>query len=162
MFEWQVCTQRSWKRPYGVGLLVGGTDESGAHLYYNCPSGNYFEYQAFAIGSRSQAAKTYLERRFENFMDSSRDDLIKDALIAVRETLQGETLKSSICTIAVVGVDEAFHILDQETVQQLIDAFDIVGETEAGAAEEDTAAAEEGAAAEQGAAADQDAAPMDI
>nr|AFK49441.1 unknown [Lotus japonicus] len=55
----QVCTQRSWKRPYGVGLLVGGLDESGAHLYYNCPSGNYFEYQAFAIGSRSQAAKTY-------------------------------------------------------------------------------------------------------
>ncbi|XLU46288.1 proteasome subunit alpha type-1-B-like isoform X1 [Arachis ipaensis] len=43
----QVCTQRSWKRPYGVGLLVGGMDESGAHLYYNCPSGNYFEYQAF-------------------------------------------------------------------------------------------------------------------
>ncbi|KAJ6938519.1 hypothetical protein NC651_005062 [Populus alba x Populus x berolinensis] len=171
----QVCTQRSWKRPYGVGLLVGGTDESGAHLYYNCPSGNYFEYQAFAIGSRSQAAKTYLERRFENFMDSSRDDLIKDALIAVRETLQGETLKSSICTVAVVGVDEAFHILDQETVQQLINAFEIVGETEAGAAEEDTAAAEEdtaaaeegtaaeeGAAAEQGAAADQDAAPMDM
>ncbi|KAL3603431.1 hypothetical protein D5086_004290 [Populus alba] len=158
----QVCTQRSWKRPYGVGLLVGGTDESGAHLYYNCPSGNYFEYQAFAIGSRSQAAKTYLERRFENFMDSSRDDLIKDALIAVRETLQGETLKSSICTVAVVGVDEAFHILDQETVQQLINAFEIGGETEAGAAEEDTAAAEEGTAAEEGAAADQDAAPMDI
>ncbi|KAG5250431.1 Posttranslational modification, protein turnover, chaperone [Salix suchowensis] len=122
----QVCTQRSWKRPYGVGLLVGGTDESGAHLYYNCPSGNYFEYQAFAIGSRSQAAKTYLERRFENFTNSSRDDLIKDALIAVRETLQGETLKSSICTVAVVGVDEAFHILDQETVQQLINAFEIV------------------------------------
>nr|XP_025658323.1 uncharacterized protein LOC112754778 isoform X2 [Arachis hypogaea] len=22
-----VCTQRSWKRPYGVGLLVGGMDE---------------------------------------------------------------------------------------------------------------------------------------
>ncbi|KAI5596896.1 hypothetical protein BDE02_02G031900 [Populus trichocarpa] len=158
----QVCTQRSWKRPYGVGLLVGGTDESGAHLYYNCPSGNYFEYQAFAIGSRSQAAKTYLERRFENFMDSSRDDLIKDALIAVRETLQGETLKSSICTVAVVGVDEAFHILDQETVQQLINAFEIVGETEAGAAEEEAGAEEEGTAAEEGAAAHQDAAPMDI
>ncbi|CAK7346345.1 unnamed protein product [Dovyalis caffra] len=163
----QVCTQRSWKRPFGVGLLVGGTDESGAHLYYNCPSGNYFEYQAFAIGSRSQAAKTYLERRFENFMDSSRDDLIKDALIAVRETLQGETLKSSICTVAVVGVDEAFHILDQETVQKLIDAFEIVGETAAASAEPD-AAAEEGAAADQGAggdqdgAADQGVAPMDM
>ncbi|KAB1220662.1 Proteasome subunit alpha type-1-B [Morella rubra] len=169
----QVCTQRSWKRPFGVGLLVGGLDESGAHLYYNCPSGNYFEYQAFAIGSRSQAAKTYLERRFGNFMDSSREDLIKDALIATRETLQGEKLRSSICTIAVVGVGEAFHILDQETVQQLIDTFELVGEEEpaaepdapaeeGGAAEQGGGAAEQGGGADQSAAADEGVAPMEI
>ena len=105
---WQVCTQRLWKWPYGVGLLVCGLDESGARWNYNCPSGNYFEYQAFAIGSHSQAAKTYLERRFEKFVDSSPEDLIKYALIATRESLQGEKLRSSICTIAVVGVGEPF------------------------------------------------------
>ncbi|KAF5943015.1 hypothetical protein HYC85_020657 [Camellia sinensis] len=157
----QVCTQRSWKRPYGVGLLVAGLDESGAHLYYNCPSGNYFEYQAFAIGSRSQAAKTYLERRFESFVSSSREDLLKDALFALRETLQGEKLKSSICTVSVVGVAEAFHILDNETVQSLIDAFEIVGEEVHPATEEGDAsepAADQGALAP----ADEGAAPMDI
>ncbi|KAI8004256.1 Proteasome subunit alpha type-1-B [Camellia lanceoleosa] len=157
----QVCTQRSWKRPYGVGLLVAGLDESGAHLYYNCPSGNYFEYQAFAIGSRSQAAKTYLERRFESFVSSSRGDLLKDALFALRETLQGEKLKSSICTVSVVGVGEAFHILDNETVQSLIDAFEIDGEEVPPATEEGDAtepAADQGALAP----ADEGAAPMDI
>lgn len=168
-FRWQVCTQRSWKRPYGVGLLVAGLDESGAHLYYNCPSGNYFEYQAFAIGSRSQAAKTYLERRFESFTDASRDDLVKDALMAIRETLQGETLKSSVCTVAVVGVGEPFHILDQATVQQMIDAFEIVADQKGPDAEPD---AEPDAGAgqeasdepkpEQGAAAGEGVAPMDI
>lgn len=161
----QVCTQRSWKRPYGVGLLIGGLDESGAHLYYNCPSGNYFEYQAFAIGSRSQAAKTYLERRFETFMKASRDELIKDALIAIRETLQGEKFKSSICTVAVVGVGEPFHVLSQETIQELIDGFEIVEEeAPAAPAEEGGAPADQGAAAaaEGGAPADQDVAPMDI
>lgn len=50
----QVCTQRSWKRPYGVGLLVGGYDKTGPHLYNTCPSGNYYEYKAMAIGARSQ------------------------------------------------------------------------------------------------------------
>ncbi|PIA43910.1 hypothetical protein AQUCO_01800155v1 [Aquilegia coerulea] len=124
----QVCTQRSSKLPYGVGLLVAGLDESGAHLYYNSPSGNYFEYQAFAIGSRSQAAKTYLERKFESFMNSSREDLIKDALFAIKETLQGEKLTSSICTVAVVGAEEPFHILDQEVIQELIESFEISGE----------------------------------
>ncbi|KAL4283270.1 hypothetical protein GQ457_16G013730 [Hibiscus cannabinus] len=157
----QVCTQRSWKRPYGVGLLVAGLDESGAHLYYNCPSGNYFEYQAFAIGSRSQAAKTYLERRFESFTDASRDDLVKDALMAIRETLQGETLKSSVCTIAVVGVGEPFHILDQATVQQMIDAFEIVGEQEGPAAAGQEASAEP-EPEQGGAAAGEGVAPMDI
>ena len=146
---------------------MAGLDESGAHLYYNCPSGNYFEYQAFAIGSRSQAAKTYLERRFENFADSSRDDLVKDALMAIRETLQGETLKSSICTVAVVGVGEPFHILDQGTVQQMIDAFEIAGEQEGTAGEPDAAAGQEaavdhGSAADQGGSTDEGVAPMDI
>lgn len=146
----QVCTQRSWKRPYGVGLLVAGLDESGAHLYYNCPSGNYFEYQAFAIGSRSQAAKTFLERKYGTYSRASCDELIKDALFAIKETLQGEKLMSSICTVAVVGVGEPFHVLDQKTIQELIDSIET---------REEAPAAEPGAMQEdQG----QDVAPMDI
>ncbi|XP_060171370.1 proteasome subunit alpha type-1-A-like [Lycium barbarum] len=159
----QVCNQRSWKRPYGVGLLVGGLDESGAHLYYNCPSGTYFEYQAFAIGSRSQAAKTYLERRFENFTDSSRGSLLKDALFALRETLQGEKLTSTNCTVAVVGVGEAFHVLDIETIQGLINEFELAGEEEALAATIDAVADAESAVPEASdAPTDEGAAPMDI
>lgn len=153
----QVCTQRSWKRPYGVGLLVAGLDESGAHLYYNCPSGNYFEYQAFAIGSRSQAAKTFLERRFEKFSNYSRDELIKDALFAIKETLQGEKLTSSICTVAVLGVDESFHVLDQSTIQQLIDSQEI-GDAEVASDVASDVPAGEG----QGEAQESEAAPMDI
>ncbi|RHN60622.1 putative proteasome endopeptidase complex [Medicago truncatula] len=120
----QVCTQRSWKRPYDAGLLVAGLDgldKPLAHLYYNCPSGNYFEHQAFAIGSRSLPAKTYLERKVNNFAASSRKDLIKNALIAIRESLLGEKLRSFVCTIAVVGVGEPFNILGQKAVQKLID-----------------------------------------
>ena len=94
-------------------------------------------------------------------MSSTREDLLKDALFALRETLQGEKLKSSICTVAVVGVGEEFHILDNETVQGLIDAFEIVGE-ETLATEEAAPAADEPAAPDQGAPADEGVAPMDI
>lgn len=152
----QVCTQRSWKRPYGVGLLVAGLDETGAHLYYNCPSGNYFEYQAFAIGSRSQAAKTYLERRFENFNKYSREELIKDGLFAIKETLQGEKLTSTICTVAIVGVGEPFHIIDQQTIDQVIQSLDIVEDVQA------VATAGESGSEEPSAAQEREAAPMDI
>ena len=50
----QQHTQRSWKRPYGAGLLTAAFDKTGAHLFYNCPSGAYYDYKAMAIGARSQ------------------------------------------------------------------------------------------------------------
>lgn len=120
----QVCTQRSWTRPYGVGLLVAGLDETGPHLYLNCPSGNYFEYQAFAIGARSQAAKTYLERKFETFPECSRDELIRHGIISVREALAEGKLNGSNCNVAVLGIGEAFNTLDSKTVQQIIDSLE--------------------------------------
>ncbi|KAL6620556.1 hypothetical protein ACP70R_035695 [Stipagrostis hirtigluma subsp. patula] len=151
----RVCTQRSWKRPYGVGLLVAGLDESGAHLYYNCPSGNYFEYQAFAIGSRSQAAKTFLERRFKGFNDYTPEELIKDALSAIKETLQGEKLTSSNCTVAIVGrkddgTVEPFEMIDAKRIQEIIDSMEAAEEAPA---EPSSVQAEDGGS---------DAAPMDI
>jgi 20S proteasome subunit alpha 6 len=155
----QVCTQRSWKRPYGVGLLVAGLDESGAHLYYNCPSGNYFEYQAFAIGSRSQAAKTFLERRYQAYDGYTREDLIKDALFAIKETLQGEKLTAQLCTVAIVGVGEPFHIIDQKTIQDYIDAMEA---SSGGGADEETAAIPPSAEAQEGADGSSEPAPMDI
>jgi 20S proteasome subunit alpha 6 len=42
-------------------------DETGTHLFETCPSGNYYEYIAMAIGARSQSAKTYLEKNYESF-----------------------------------------------------------------------------------------------
>jgi len=90
--EAQVHTQRYGRRPYGVGFLIAGYDvcivallltttwllchsrctpllpqKTGPHIFETCPSGNFFEYKAMAIGARSQACKTYLERTFEEY-----------------------------------------------------------------------------------------------
>ena len=63
----QKATQSYVRRPFGVGLLVAGHDRTGPHLYQTSPSGNYYEWQAYALGARSQSAKTYLEKNLENF-----------------------------------------------------------------------------------------------
>eukprot|EP00854_Cymbomonas_tetramitiformis_P005989 gene5990-7198_t len=120
----QVCTQRSWKRPYGVGLLVGGYDKTGPHLYYNCPSGNYYEYKAHAMGARSQAAKTYLERKFETFDDATLEELIKHALFSLKESCTDGELNSKNCSVSVVGLDTPFDILEGDTLKPHIDALD--------------------------------------
>ena len=40
------------KRPFGVGMIVGGIDETGTHLFETCPYANYYEYKAIAIGAK--------------------------------------------------------------------------------------------------------------
>ena len=60
-------------RPYGVGLLVVGQDQTGPHLFETAPDGNYYEYLAFSIGSRSQSARTWLEKHYTHFEGMTTD-----------------------------------------------------------------------------------------
>jgi len=120
----QKNTQRYGRRPYGVGMLVVGYDSTGAHLYETCPSGNYYDYKAMAIGARSQSAKTYLERLFEEdgtykCENASLEQLIRHALTALSETLGSagggateEKLSISNTAIGVVGEDRTFEVIE--------------------------------------------------
>ncbi|KAH3757388.1 Proteasome subunit alpha type-1 [Pelomyxa schiedti] len=119
----QVHTQRYGSRPYGVGFLVAGYDTS-AHLFETCPSGNYFDYKAQAIGARAQSSKTYLERHFESFQNLPLDELIHHALMALKESLQtsskeggpAEGLTPQNCALGIVGQDTPFHIVNDDAL----------------------------------------------
>lgn len=127
----QRCTQSYVRRPYGVGLLVADYDQTGPHLYLTQPSGDYFEYNAMAIGSRSQTSRTYLERVHESFPNCSLDDLIKHSLKALSVSLAGETeLDTKSASIAVVGADTNFKILDGDKLQSYLDAVEQEGGVE--------------------------------
>jgi len=131
----QVGTQRSGKRPYGVGLLIAGYDEKiGPCLYNTEPSGIFNEFYAMSIGARSQSARTYLERTFDSFSDATLEDLINHALLALKES---ETdLNSRNISIGYVGPDQQFIALDDEAVQPYIDRLQAAEE---GADAEDAA-----------------------
>jgi len=113
----QIATQRYDKRPYGVGLLVAGYDEDGPHVYQTCPSANYYDCKSMAVGARSQSARTYLERHIEEFKESTREQLIRHALRALRDTLPNDVeLNSKNCSIAVVGEGEKLSIFEDDDV----------------------------------------------
>jgi len=121
----QVHTQRYGRRPYGVGLLVVGYDQTGAHLYETSPSGNYYDYKAMAIGARSQSAKTYLEKHYTAFQDLSVDPLIKHALLSLRETTQPtEPLSAKNCSIGIVGEGMPFTIIEGDQLQPYLSGLD--------------------------------------
>lgn len=121
----QVCTQRYDRRPYGVGLLVAGYDDLGPHVYQTCPSANYFDCKAMAIGSRSQSARTYLEKHLDEFINCETDDLIKHGLRALRDTLPNEVeLTVKNVSIGMVGKDTIFTVLDEDATGVYLTAIE--------------------------------------
>ena len=110
------------KRPYGVGILCGGYDTSGTHLFETLPSGEYFEYQAMAIGSRSQSAKTYMEKNYEGFSNASKEDLIKHGIAALKASSQEIDLTHENVSVGVVGKDTPFYKLTSDEITNYLNA----------------------------------------
>ncbi|KAI1262575.1 nucleophile aminohydrolase [Xylariaceae sp. FL1019] len=127
----QLNTQHYGKRPYGVGLLVAGIDDSGPHLFEFQPSGLTQEMLACAIGARSQMARTYLEKNLDKFPDCNREQLIEHGLKALRETLvQDKELTVDNTSVGVVGLKqegkrdlEAFKVHDGAEVKDWINSL---------------------------------------
>jgi len=113
----QVKTCHPSKRPYGVGLLVGAVDAAGTHLFETCPTGNYYEYVAMAIGDRCQSAKTYMEKNYENFAACSMDALINHGLQALRNSAQDVELTEHNVTVGVMGKDSPYTQLSMEDLK---------------------------------------------
>ncbi|KAK3115084.1 Proteasome subunit alpha type-6 [Teratosphaeriaceae sp. CCFEE 6253] len=134
----QTNTQQYGKRPYGVGLLIAGVDAKGPHLFEFQPSGVTQEMVACGIGARSQMARTYLERNLDEFEGASREELIKHALRALKESLsQDKELTVDNTSLGVAGLDEDFRMYEGreignwlETTFERADAGE--GETEGG------------------------------
>ena len=113
------------------------------------PDANFFEWHAIAIGARSQAAKTYLEKNFESFAGLSLDDLIVHGLKAIQGSVADGELTAGSCTVAWVGEGQDFTIAEGPKLEPFI-ARVRQGEREGAAAGEGQA---EGGAAGQGPAA---------
>ncbi len=136
----QTNTQHYGKRPYGVGLLVAGVDETGPHLFEFQPSGMTQEMVACAIGARSQMARTYLERNLDAFEECGREELVGHGLKALKESLaQDKELTVENTSVGIIGVGtegkrkvEGFKLYDGQEVGALLES---VLESPQGAAE---------------------------
>jgi len=117
----QSCTQGYDKRPYGVGLLIAGYDDSGPQIYQTCPSANFYNCKAMAIGARSQSARTYLEKHLDSFKQASLDDLVRHGLRGLRDCLPNDVdLSSKNVSIAIVGKDRNFTIYEDEACEPFL------------------------------------------
>lgn len=120
----QANTQLYGRRPFGVGLLLVGYDNAGPHIVRTDPSAEVTDCHAMAIGARSQSARTYLEKNLDDFKTASPNELIRHALLALRDTLPNEenlTIKNT--SVAIVGKDQVFHVVEDNDVQPYLDTI---------------------------------------
>lgn len=116
--------QSAGRRPFGVGLLIAGYDSRGAHLMQTYPSGEVVEFKGAAMGMRSQTSRTYLEKHYQTFSNCTHDELIVHALKALSAaTSEGVELNVKNLSLAIVGKDIPFTILDEEASRKYLDGL---------------------------------------
>ena len=64
----QQNTQHPGVRPFGVALMIAGKNGDKTRLYTSDITGNYFEYNAIAIGSKDDKIKEELRKEFKKEM----------------------------------------------------------------------------------------------
>ena len=120
----QLKTQRGEsKRPYGVGLLIAGYDRTGPRLFRTCPSANFYEYNCVAIGSRCQAATSFLENNMDKLPNMSLNELIKIALEATKKA-EDVQINGIHLDVIVVGKDETTKLLSIEEIDNCLKEID--------------------------------------
>lgn len=98
-----------------------------------------FSCKAMSIGSRSQSARTYLEKYLDELEGCSRNDLVKHGLMALRETLPTDQVVA-ICihfsdpmikeltehnvTVCIVGENQKYAEYNNEETKQFLDLLD--------------------------------------
>lgn len=84
----QTYTQYGGVRPFGTALLIGGVDDSGAHLFATDPSGAMMEYKATAEGEGRDAAIEYFEKNYEEGMSMKK--AIDMGIEAIKKAKKGK------------------------------------------------------------------------
>eukprot|EP00658_Telonema_sp_P-2_P038188 TRINITY_DN27442_c0_g1_i4.p2 TRINITY_DN27442_c0_g1~~TRINITY_DN27442_c0_g1_i4.p2 ORF type:complete len:114 (+),score=43.72 TRINITY_DN27442_c0_g1_i4:217-558(+) len=96
------------------------------------------EFKATAMGSRSQSARTYLEKHFASFPDCTLEESVIHALKALASTAsEGTKLNVLNTTIAIVGKDTPFTVLTDDEARKYLDNLVIRPEDVVVAEEED-------------------------
>ena len=114
----QEYTQSGGVRPFGISLLVAGSDGDGApRLYQVDPSGAYFGWKATAIGKNYVNAKNFLEKRYQDDMEL--EDAIHTALLTLREGFEGE-MNSHNIEVGVLSGGK-FKVLEPAQIQDYLD-----------------------------------------
>lgn len=117
----QLYTQHAGVRPFGIRFLVGGMDDSGAHLFETDPSGVVAAYRGHAIGGGAKEANEVLEENYDEEM--SLDDAILLGLRALQGVIEKKIEPREVEMATIDAESKKFRKLPLEEVSKHVERF---------------------------------------
>lgn len=99
----QMFTQYGGARPFGVAVLLAGSNKGRPHLYTSDVTGNYFAYKANAIGENDEKIKEILRKDYKE--DMTIDQGLKFSMKIFKDLL-GKNFDVSRFDVAYVPLKE--------------------------------------------------------
>ncbi len=115
----QQYTQNAGVRPFGVSIILGGIDKSGARIFQIDPSGSCWAYKAASIGAGSDTVRQILE---EKYVDDMRlDKAIQLAAQCISKAAEEGKAGAPKIKIAIIPVStQKFQLLTDAEIEKYL------------------------------------------
>ena len=111
-------TQHAGVRPFGVSIIFGGVDKTGARVFGTHPSGTYRGYKATALGAGRETVISILKEEYKDEM--SLDKNIKLVVKCLIKALEARQLPPRIKIAIIPAATKKMEMLNDDTVEGYI------------------------------------------
>jgi len=114
----QMYTQHAGVRPFGVSIIFGGVDKTGAHVFGTHPSGTYRGYKATALGAGRETVLAILKDEYRE--DLSLEENTKLTVKCLLKALEARQLPPRIKIAIIPQATKELQMLTDEKVESYI------------------------------------------
>jgi proteasome alpha subunit len=114
----QMYTQHAGVRPFGVSIIFGGVDKTGAHVFGTHPSGTYRGYKATALGAGRETVLAILKDEYRE--DLNLEENTKLAVKCLLKALEARQLPPRIKIATIPATTKQLQMLTDEKVERYI------------------------------------------
>jgi proteasome alpha subunit len=114
----QMYTQHAGVRPFGVSLIFGGVDKTGAHVFGTHPSGTYRGYKATALGAGRETVLAILKDEYRENL--SLEENTKLTIKCLVKALEARQLPPRIKIAVIPTTTKQMQMLTDEKIESYI------------------------------------------
>jgi len=114
----QMYTQHAGVRPFGVSIIFGGVDKTGARVFGTHPSGTYRGYKATALGAGRETVLAILKDEYKEDMTIEQNKNL--SIKCLIKALEARQLPARIKVAVIPTATKKLEMLTDEAIDDII------------------------------------------